>query len=77
MNKIALKNEHKITLDKMVSCKEQKDNEKILLVINVGCSAHSTLSENITGISPVWHNIVIIIISAHLFLPALEGLHML
>lgn len=39
MNKIAMKSRYKITPDKMVSCKEQEDNEKISLVINVGSSA--------------------------------------
>lgn len=40
MSKAALKSEDKITLDKMLSCKEQKCDEKILLVINVGSSSH-------------------------------------
>lgn len=36
-----------------------------------------TFSQNISSISSVWHSIVIITISPHLLLPALEGLHML
>lgn len=40
MNKIAFKIEGNITLDKILSCKEQKDDGEISLVVNVGSSAH-------------------------------------
>lgn len=75
MSKAALKHD-KITVNKILCYKKQKrDGKRNIADRKYWWVFSSTLSENITGISSVWHNIVII--SNSLSLPALEGLHML